>query len=118
LSCEKESSRRNYKYKEGSLLPVLNTDDPDCSVEITKLNPANNKAIVWWNIGIDLFAGKNISKDERKYIKVIAQLLLSDYSETNLESARSYGYPKLFSLNRNHITEGHAGTTSIGRRMP
>jgi hypothetical protein len=81
LSCEKERSRGNYKYQEGSLLPVLNTDDPDCSVEITTLNPANNKNIVWWSIGIDLFAGKNISKDERKNVKVIAHLLLSDYQK-------------------------------------
>jgi hypothetical protein len=54
--------------------------------------------------GIDLFAGKNISKDERRNVKVIAQLLLSDYPDTNLVSAHSYSYPKLFSLNRDDIT--------------
>lgn len=101
----KERSRCSYQYKEDSLLPVLNNDDPDCSIEMTTLNPSNNKNIAWWSIGIDLFAGKNISKDERKNVKVIAQLLLSDYPETNLVSAHSYSYPKLFSLNRDHFTE-------------
>ena len=86
----KERSRCSYKYKGDSLLPVLNTDDSDCSIEITTLNPANNKNIVWWSIGIDLFAGKNISKVERKNMKVITQLLFSDYPDTNFVSAHSY----------------------------
>ena len=54
---------------------------------------------------MDLFAGKNISENERKEMKVITQLLLSDYPDTNLESASSYSYPRLFSLNRQLITK-------------
>jgi hypothetical protein len=30
----KETSRCSYQYKEDSLLPVLNSDDPDCSIDI------------------------------------------------------------------------------------
>ena len=101
----KERSRYNYRYKDDSLLPVLNRDDPDCSIEITTLNLANGKNTVWWSIGMDLFAGKNISRDERKNLKFIAQLLLSDYPDTNLESACSYSYPRLFSLNRQLICQ-------------
>jgi hypothetical protein len=36
-----------YKYKEDSLSSDLNNDDIDCSVELTTLNPSNNKNIVW-----------------------------------------------------------------------
>ena len=101
----KERSRYKYRYKDDSLLPVLNKGVPDCSIEITTLNLVNNKNVVWWSIGIDLFAGRKISKDERKNMKVIAQLLLSNYPKTNLTSTSSYSYPKLFSLNQKLIIE-------------
>ena len=102
----KERSRYNYRYKDNSLLPVSNKSDPDCSIEITTLELRNNKNAVWWSIGIDLFAGKKINKDERKNMKVITQLLLSNYPKTNLTSTSSYSYPKLFSLNQKLIIEG------------
>ena len=70
---------------------------------MTTLELKNNKNIVWWSIGIDLFAGKNIRKDEKR--NESDTRLLSDYPETNLVSDRSYSYPKLFSLNRDHFTE-------------
>jgi hypothetical protein len=101
----KKRSRYEYQYKDDSLLSVWDKGDPDCSIEIATLNLMNNKNVVWWSIGIDLFAGKNISKAERKNMKVIAQLLLSDYPDTNLISACSYSYPKLFSQNRELITK-------------
>jgi hypothetical protein len=99
----KERSRCNYRYKSDSLLPVLNKGDPDCSIEITTLRLKNTKNCAWWSIGIDVFAGKNISKNEKKDMNAIAKLLLSNYPENNLISDRSYSYPKLFSLNREHI---------------
>ena len=102
----KERTRYKYIYENNSLLPVSNKGDPDCSIEITTLNLMNNKNAIWWSIGIDLFAGKNISKPERKDMKVIAQLLLSDYPDTNLVYACSYSYPKLFSINRNSSPKG------------
>jgi hypothetical protein len=97
----KERSRYNYRYKDNSLLHVSNKSDPDCSIEITTLKDI--KRNVWWSIGIDLFAGKNISKDEKKEMNAIATLLLSNYPDTKLISDRSYSYPKLFSLNRERI---------------
>ena len=39
----KERSRYNYRYKDGSLLPVSNKGAPDCSIEITTLNLKNSK---------------------------------------------------------------------------
>lgn len=99
----KERSRYNYRHKDDSLLPVLSKDDSDCSFEITTLELKNTKNCVWWSIGIDLFAGKNISKNEKKEMNAIAKLLLSNYPENNLISEMSYSYPKLFSLNRECI---------------
>ena len=101
----KERARYNYKYEDESLLPVSNKGDPDCSIEITTLNLVNGNNAVWWSIGMDLFVGKNVTVNERKNMKVIARLLLSDYPDTNLESACSYSYPRLFSLNRQLITK-------------
>jgi hypothetical protein len=97
----KERSRYNYRYKDNSLLPVSSKSDPDCSIEITTLKDTKNH--VWWSIGIDLFAGKNISKDDKKEMNAIAMALLSYYPDTNLISDKSYSYPKLFSLNRERI---------------
>jgi hypothetical protein len=99
----KERSRYNYRYKDGSLQPVSNKGAADCSIEITTLELKNTKNFVWWSIGIDLFAGKNISGDEKKEMNVISKLLLSNYPETNLIYDMSYSYPKLFSLNRERI---------------
>jgi hypothetical protein len=70
--------------------------------EITRLKVKNTKNCDWWSIGIDVFAGKNISKNEKKDMNAIAKLSLSNYPENNLISDRSYSYPKLFSLNREH----------------
>lgn len=84
IRITKERSRCNYRYEDDSLLAVSNKGDPDCSIEITTLDLKNTKNCVWWSVGIDLFAGKNISKSEKKNTKVIAQLLLSNYPEINL----------------------------------
>ncbi len=43
----KERSRYKYRYKDDSLLPILNKGVPDCSIEITTLNLVNNKNAVW-----------------------------------------------------------------------
>jgi hypothetical protein len=68
----KERLRYNYRYEDRSLLPVSNKSHPDCSVEITTLELKNTKNLVWWSIGIDLFAGKNISKSEKTEMNAIA----------------------------------------------
>jgi hypothetical protein len=86
----KERSRYKYRYDGASLLPVLNKDDSNCSIEITTLNLKDNKNAVWWSVGIVLFAGKQISKDERKDMKVITQYLLSNYPEKQIELKISY----------------------------
>lgn len=101
----KERLRYKFRSKDDLLLPVLNKGVPDRSIEITTLNLVNNKNVVWWSIGIDLFAGRKINKDERKNMKVMAQLLLSNYLKTNLTPTSSYSYPKLFSLNKKLIIE-------------
>ena len=62
----------------------------DCSFEITTLELKNTKNCVWWSIGIDLFAGKNISKNEKKEMNAIPKLLLSNYPENNLISEMYY----------------------------
>jgi hypothetical protein len=49
IIISKERLRCNYKYKEDSLLPVLNSDDPDCSIEMTRLNPSSSKNVIWRN---------------------------------------------------------------------
>ena len=105
IKIMKERSRYNYRYKDDSLLPTSNYGDPDCSIEITTLE-LNSKNLVWWSIGIDLFAGKNISENEKKDINMLAKLMLSKYPENNLISERSYSYPKLFSLNRTIVVDG------------
>jgi hypothetical protein len=81
-------------------MPVSKREDPDCSIEIATLNLEDIKEVFWWSNGIDLFAGKIISMDEKKDMKTITGDLLSNYPMDNLTLANSYSYPRLFNLNR------------------
>ena len=58
-----------------------------------------NKNISWWSLGLDLFSGKKVSKDENMEMKGITKYLLKEYPMNNLNYSNSYSYPKLFSMN-------------------
>ena len=107
LKVDKERSRIRYKIngnEDCSLEPTREEKNAKCSIELVKLQ-IKNKDISWWSLGLELFAGKKVSKDERIEMKELTEYLLKDYPKKNniLSDSNSYAYPKLFSLNAIHI---------------
>jgi hypothetical protein len=105
IKVNKERSRIRYKIKDidDSFIPITEENNADCSIELVELQ-IKNKNISWWSLGLDLFAGKKVSKDEKVEMKEIAEYLLKNYPKNNnLNYGNSYAYPKLFSTNMNSI---------------
>jgi hypothetical protein len=101
VKVDKERSRIKYKIhdNDGSFMPTKDENKADCSIELVRLQ-LKNKNISWWSLGLDLFAGKKVSKDEKMKMKGIAEYLLKDYpNKNNLNYSNSYAYPKFFSMN-------------------
>jgi len=110
LKVNKERSRIRYKIdsnEDGSLKPTKDEKNANCSIELVKLQiMINKKNLSWWSLGLDLFAGKKVSDDERTEIMAITEFLLKDCpteNDNDLNSTHSYGYPKLFSMNGDSI---------------
>jgi hypothetical protein len=110
LKVDKERSRIRYKIsgnEKGSLEPTKDEKNANCSIELVKLQiKENKKNLSWWSLGLDLFADKKVSDDERGDMKAVTEFLLKDYpkeNSNNLTSTHSYAYPKLLSMNVNYI---------------
>ena len=111
LKVNKERSRIRYKINgndgDDSLESTKDEKNANCSIELVKLQiKENKKNLSWWSLGLDLFAGKKVSDDEKGDMKAVTEFLLKDYPKENsndLTSTHSYAYPKLFSINANYI---------------
>lgn len=107
IRVDKERSRIRYRMNQNdsSLMPTKEENNATCSIEIVQLKlKKNKKNISWWSLGLDLFSGKKVNKEERSKMKEIAEYLLKDYPKKKaLTSSNSYSYPKLFSMNAKNI---------------